>query len=344
MGTEKATQPEDQDRGDKKLYRAFGEAKSMKEWLADPRCTLTRNGIYKRLARGLSFEEAIGQPPPGIWTVFGEAKSKREWLKDPRCKVNKSALDNRIQQGMTLEAALTTPVPNWRGPRVAFGEWKTVAEWLQDSRCVVSSDTLLSRLQREWDLEIALTTPTRKLKTRPDRGECVDKVVPASDEPVLEAFGETRTMSEWASDARCLVNLTRLRDRLRTGWNLEAAITTPAKENIIIEAFGEQKTLLKWACDPRCAVARTALYRRIELGMSPEEALLTPRPERSGPWKISAFGETKSLQGWSKDPRCAVTARGLQSRLQDGEHPEEAITRPPSHPGPGPRKHSEGFW
>ncbi|MER6206354.1 GntR family transcriptional regulator [Streptomyces sp. NPDC001642] len=42
------------------------------------------------------------------------------------------------------------------------------------------------------------------------------------------AFGENKTLSQWAADPRCRVNLVRLFGRIRTaGWDAERAITTP---------------------------------------------------------------------------------------------------------------------
>lgn len=44
----------------------------------------------------------------------------------------------------------------------------------------------------------------------------------------IEAFGERKTLSEWAEDGRCRVNQYTLRKRLVRGWEPESAIT---KEN-----------------------------------------------------------------------------------------------------------------
>lgn len=42
---------------------------------------------------------------------------------------------------------------------------------------------------------------------------------------------------------------------------------------------------------------------------------------------ITAFGETKGLQHWSKDPRCTVSSAGLKQRIRRGLAPEVAITQ-----------------
>lgn len=42
------------------------------------------------------------------------------------------------------------------------------------------------------------------------------------------AFGENKTLSQWAADPRCRVEFSRLYSRVRTGgWDVERAITTP---------------------------------------------------------------------------------------------------------------------
>lgn len=44
--------------------------------------------------------------------------------------------------------------------------------------------------------------------------------------------------------------------------------------------------------------------------------------------KIIAFGETKNLLQWAKDPRCKISRQGLKHRLDAGIQPEAAITTP----------------
>lgn len=44
---------------------------------------------------------------------------------------------------------------------------------------------------------------------------------------------------------------------------------------------------------------------------------------------ITYAGETKSIRGWSQDPRCVVKEKTLSSRLRAGWLPEKALTVPP---------------
>ncbi len=46
----------------------------------------------------------------------------------------------------------------------------------------------------------------------------------------VSGFGDTRCISEWATDQRCIVDMRLLWSRLSRGWSLEKAMTTPAKK------------------------------------------------------------------------------------------------------------------
>jgi hypothetical protein len=45
----------------------------------------------------------------------------------------------------------------------------------------------------------------------------------------IEAFGETKILSDWYRDARCVVSHFCVKQRLKAGMSLEQAISTPSK-------------------------------------------------------------------------------------------------------------------
>lgn len=52
-----------------------------------------------------------------------------------------------------------------------------------------------------------------------------------SNNVMVAAFGETKTLIEWTEDPRCVVGYINLRQRIRNyGWDAEAAITTPTMD------------------------------------------------------------------------------------------------------------------
>lgn len=97
-----------------------------------------------------------------------------------------------------------------------------------------------------------------------------------------------------------------------------------------VKAFGETKSYAAWEEDSRCVVDQWALCKRVANGWDPEAAMTTPAngatPDTS---PVSAFGETKSIMAWSRDPRCATSGRNLYNRIRDlGWDAEKAITTP----------------
>ncbi len=94
----------------------------------------------------------------------------------------------------------------------------------------------------------------------------------------VTAFGETRVLSEWAEDPRCVVDYGTLWYRLDNGWDVEKAMVTPV--GLLFAAFGETKSLREWSLDPRCQVSYKALCARISAQWPLDKAIT--RPGREG--------------------------------------------------------------
>lgn len=91
-----------------------------------------------------------------------------------------------------------------------WGETKTLVEWFNDPRCVLPSiQHLYSRRSQGWEMERALSTP----------------VTPKDS--LLTAWGESKTICEWAKDPRCQVSEAGLRKRLHEDWPIEQAVAQP---------------------------------------------------------------------------------------------------------------------
>jgi hypothetical protein len=106
---------------------------------------------------------------------------------------------------------------------------------------------------------------------------------------MVTAFDEAKYATQWAEDSRCIVNFATLFWRLRKGWDPEKALTTPAR------VAGPDSS-----CSP---------------GFLEEP--------------LTAFGETKPVRDWLRDPRCVPQGETLRSRLHRlGWSAEEALTTP----------------
>jgi hypothetical protein len=280
-----------------KLVEAFGEKKTVAQWAADARSGVSAATIRVRLRRGEPAEEALTRtsfvpsslrPREGkLWVAFGQALTVRQWTEDPRCKMAPRALRARLESGMDPEIAIMRPPSTHEHQFTAFGSTKSLAEWSKDLKCSVSLKTLCQRLERGWSFLRALTEaplsagyPTEKRSRARLQAR---RLLPRGDEVPVEAFGERKTLREWAADQRCQVPYSRLRMRLKRNWSLEEAIeTVPAVGNRNVEAFGESKSLYEWEKDPRCQVTHKTLRYRMAQGESLEDAILRP-PQNGGP-------------------------------------------------------------
>jgi hypothetical protein len=102
----------------------------------------------------------------------------------------------------------------------AFGETKCLFDWGKDRRCKVTVWGLRSRIDKGWKgtFEEALTAPIAERKVVSRRSKANVNI---------SAFGETKCLTAWLEDKRCLVKLDSLRDRLKKGWDGEKILTTP---------------------------------------------------------------------------------------------------------------------
>jgi hypothetical protein len=115
---------------------AFGETKSLSDWMNDPRTArIERNTIAHRIKKlGLDPEIALTLPsqrakkppkpkvvrerkpkyiphprPRQTVTAFGETKTYAQWQDDPRCHCCRSHIYARVKNGWTPEQAISLP-------------------------------------------------------------------------------------------------------------------------------------------------------------------------------------------------------------------------------------------
>ncbi len=88
---------------------AFGECKTISEWVVDNRCKVEIRALYNRLSSGMNPEDAISKPATITITAFGETKTIPEWSQDDRCSVKYRQLKSRLDSGMSPEDAVSLP-------------------------------------------------------------------------------------------------------------------------------------------------------------------------------------------------------------------------------------------
>lgn len=154
-----------------RMLTAFGETKSMTQWITDERCVVDYGCLAKRIyTKKYTTEEAISTfpnytPAKGkiaanaiLYPAFGELKTVSQWVGDSRCVVGKQTLTNRIQSDWNIEKALTTQTGFQKGIKY---EGHNVSHWFNDPQCRVGYGTLNKRLASGWSVKDALTVPPR---------------------------------------------------------------------------------------------------------------------------------------------------------------------------------------
>jgi len=125
---------------------------------------------------------------------------------------------------------------------------------------------------------------------------------------LVKAFGEEKSIKEWAEDERCLISEGALYQRIMyLKQDPEIAITFPVGVRKI-SIRGEVKTVLQWFHDPRCKVSLLKLLTAV---IEQDQRIL------SGSFAdvYFAFNEWKTLRSWSKDERCRVSLSALLYRV-----------------------------
>jgi hypothetical protein len=100
---------------------AFGEKKTLSQWVKDKRCVVKKGTLQRRLRLGWDPEEALTAKPLSgrhykpkkdskFYTAFGEKKTLFQWSKDDRCKVSYKMLWQRVEiHGWDIKKAVTKP-------------------------------------------------------------------------------------------------------------------------------------------------------------------------------------------------------------------------------------------
>jgi DNA-binding FadR family transcriptional regulator len=139
-----------------------------------------------------------------------------------------------------------------------------------------------------------------------------------------------------------------LRKRLKDGLRKEGLYRpgeqfTPLAD--LAEEFGVSIATIRKAVKPLKQQGILVLVNTNRTHISPdlaqftdEELLRPPARRKPGKTKLRAFGESRPLAEWARDPRCKVTHRVLFTRYVSGWDLETALTAPRSHSWKHPRK------
>lgn len=221
------------------------------------RCYVTTNHAYKNYGgRGIKVcDEWLNDPT--TFLLWYEARYFEKGQVD-RIDVNEGYSPNNCRVVTAKENSR-----NRRNTRMltAFGETKSYGEWVEDARAGsgLTISAIVARAGNDWISEDIVTKPVSKI-----RGQ-------SPDAPLIPAFGESKTLHEWANDDRCVVSKHCLWQRMKNGWGAEKAMTAPTAKNA--GQLYEGKSVLQWSKDPACEVSYKVLNARLKKGIPLTTAL-----------------------------------------------------------------------
>jgi hypothetical protein len=273
-------------------------------------------------------------------TLFGETKTARKWAEDQRCQVSYSVILARSHNGWDLnrESILKYSLGH-SGFNDRFTAVLNNGEQFGPFQTIRDAEQLILQMSNAG--RIIDRTSNREVQIP---REPTDETNPHRAPVLLTAWGETKSVMEWAKDERCVVGLQTIYHRLRSkkGWNPEDAISEPARQNVmsnllrstgaIYHGFGESKTVDEWLKDPRCEIGEAMLRLRLKAGEPIDSAIKRRKAKSMDRTRIQGllfegFGEQKTFREWLADPRCEVQSGWLQLCLKKGVPIEKAIKK-----------------
>jgi len=228
-------------------------------------------------------------------TAFGETKSVSAWARDRRARVNAQTIRDRVRDGVDPEEAITAKQMR-HGKRGKTRAYKRIG-WKRVEKLRALPATEIARR-----LGNSSTAILRGLK---ERG-WLERPIPIGQLP----HGK-RLYSVWDNT---------LRRQGATAWPDFAAFHAWALRS------GYAPGLFLTRPDRAKPVnPKNAAWLPVRESWQLRRPKTVSRKARS---KVRAFGETKGIAEWSRDPRCVVTTAGLAARLARGVSPAKAITGP----------------
>lgn len=274
---------------------------------------VSKHEIYTRLPRRALV----------ILTAFEERKSLAEWSRDPRCGVPKATLSYRYYRGWPAAELITLgpkarPSHFLKAPPPPPKHPRNHIDWDEAVRLITKGRATTRELAERYGASAnGISNGLRQ------RGVRLGPVHTHSNDPRL-----MHLVKVW-STMRCVS--AKRRSRHYVG---------PDQHGVLVcRAWNSFDAFKVWA---RSSGYRRGLYlvRKNERKLySPQNCAWVPpaqvkrklrNPNAPPPARrlLTAFGETKSLTAWERDPRASVTITGMSFRLARGWTTEDAISAP----------------
>lgn len=272
---------------------------------------VTKHEIYTRLPKRALV----------LLTAFGECKSMAEWSRDPRCLVSKHGLGARVYRGWPHEQAIA----------LAANEQPT--HYVKPPR---RPDR--SHLRHHIDWEEAVALYSRGRATTRELAERYGATMTGIANGLRQRGLRLRPLHTRSNDPR-LDHLAKVWSRINciSATRRSPHYVGPGQKGVLLcKAWRTADGFIEWA--KKQGPIRGLCFVRKDLSKpySPQNCAWVPpsevkrRPPTTtkprGLRMITAFGETKCIAAWVRDPRARVSAVAMRYRLARGATTEEAIS------------------
>lgn len=248
-------------------------------------------------------------------TIYVEYKGERRTLKsvlDERGIKYNLNIPKRLRKGMPLEEAITKP--NFKPKKhLVDGKYLTTREITKKYN--IKRETFEARIRlygmSSQDAATFQSNESKRHKPSPKR-------------KFYDIFGEQMSLVD--IEKKYGIKGSVFRKRLKTGWDLEKALTVKTQGRAyvppkIFEIDGEKYSISQLA--KKYSIKAATIRKRIHDGMSIEEAINKPIDDK----KIEIYGE--KLTGAELEAKYNISRKQLWTRINvDGWSLEEALTIP----------------
>lgn len=283
------------------LITAFGESKIETDWIKDPRCNLSMGSIRRRLASGMSPEEAIFKPT--------KASSKKLSILPFTYKKRTSLYVQENFPDVTLSVGGFVQI----GPAIKIGGSQARPLAVFKCKCGIIECRRADYIAKRSSA--SCLNCRRMLGEEPQRTDSFEPCKPGSERPCYYAMKDRclnpnsvgyhryggrgivvcdrwlNSYEAFLSDMGPRPSREHTIDRIDNDGNYEPGNCRWAtriqqannkSSNFVVFAFGKSKTLSEWSRDPMAKVRRNTIFTRIYNGVPPELAISLPPQTLNG--------------------------------------------------------------
>ena len=245
-----------------KIYTYKGFTGTLTEIIDHFELDISYSGLYSRLYKDMSIEEAIEIPlRDDTYTYKDFTGTLQEVIDHFKLDISKYSLQRRLNKGMTIKEAIKKPARKLKIKQ--FYTYKgftgSISKIIDHFKLDISHDALCNRLRKGVPIEEAIEKPLANNKAK-----------------IYTCEGFTGTLQDVIDHFKLDISYNALQSRLQRGMTIKEAIETPLDKSKAAKIYtyknftgSIQKIINHFELD----ISNEGLRKRIRKGMFIEEAI-----------------------------------------------------------------------